>query len=115
MQIDLDARRAARAERDPNPRPHEITLGGQTFTLPGRCPLESLDLMAEGAFRKAFAKLLEGPAELEAFFAVDPPVDDADLEDVMSVYGTSGESSASPRSSKTTGTPQRPTSKRTTG
>jgi hypothetical protein len=115
MQVDLDARRAARAEQDPNPRPHSATLGGRSYTLPGRCPLECLDLMAEGAFRRAFAKLLESPADVTAFFAVDPPVDDADLEDIMSVYGTPGESSASPRSSKTTGTPSRPTSKRTTG
>jgi hypothetical protein len=115
MQVDLDARRAARAEKDPNPRPHTLHLGGRDFTLPARCPLEALDLMAEGAFRKAFAKLLDGPADLTAFFAVDPPVDDADLEDLMGVYGTPGESSASPRSSKTTGTPARPTSKRTTG
>jgi hypothetical protein len=114
MQIDLDARRAARAEREPNPRPHSTILGGRSFSLPGRCPLEALDLMAEGGFRAAFAKLLETPEDVVAFFAVDPPVDDADLEDLMSVYGTPGESSASPRSSKTTGTPPRPTSKPTT-
>jgi hypothetical protein len=114
MQIDLDARRAARAEQDPNPRPHGITLGGRAFSLPGRCPLEALDLMAEGAFRRAFAKLLDGPADVAAFFAVDPPVDDADLEDIMGVYGTPGESSASPHSSKDRGTPPRPTSKPTT-
>jgi hypothetical protein len=115
MQVDLDARRAARAEREPNPRPHTLTLGGRAFTLPARCPLEALDLMAEGAFRRAFSKLLAGPDDTEAFFAVDPPVDDADLEDLMAVYGTPGESSASPRSSKPAGTPARQTSKRTTG
>jgi hypothetical protein len=114
MKVDLDARRAARAEHTPNTRPHELTLSGRAFTLPARCPLEVLDLMAEGAFRRAFTVLLETPADVEAFFAATPPVDDADLEDLMSVYGAPGESSASPRSSKTPGTPPRPTSKPTT-
>ena len=109
--IDLDAKRAARDEATNTP--HEVTLGGDTFILPARIPLEVIDLMAEGAFREAFGVLLDDPGQVERFFAHRP--DDGDLEDIMGLYGQLGESSASPTSSPSSGRRSRPTSTATTG
>ncbi len=109
MHVDQDAKRRAKAEV--RSKTHSFTLDGQSYELPARCPLEVLDLMAEGQFRAAFTALFRGDQELVArFFAADPPPDDEDLEDIMSVYGSPGESSASRRSSTSTGRPSKRTS-----
>lgn len=108
--VDLDARRAARAEAQGEPP--EVVLGGERFTLPVRLPLEALDLMADGQFRAAFRLLLADEDAVSRFFAHRP--DDADLEDLMSVYGEPGNSSASAPSVPSIGTRSRPTSPRRT-
>jgi hypothetical protein len=109
--VNLDARRAARAEAAGEPP--GFILGGEEFTLPLTCPLEALDLMAEARFRDAFQILLFDDADaVERVFKHRP--DDADLEDIMSVYGDSGESSASAPSSGRIGKRSRRTSRATT-
>jgi hypothetical protein len=109
--VDLDAKRAARSEA--TNQPHEITLGGEQFTLPARIPLESIELMAEGAFRQAFRILLfDDPDQVDRFFSHRP--DDGDLEEIMALYGAPGESSGSPASSPSNGSRLKPTSRATT-
>ena len=118
--LDLDARRAARAEA--TGEPHEVTLGGEVFRFRPRIPLEALDLMAEGKFRPAFRLMLFDDRDgkkvkvtaLDRFFSHVP--DDADLEDIVEgLYGQApGEFSASPASSANGGRPQRPIGKATT-
>jgi hypothetical protein len=115
--LDLDARRAARAETIGGP--HEVTLGGEVFHLRPMLPLEALDLMAEGKFRPAFRLMLvpdtEDDTTLARFFANFP--DESDLEDIVEgLYGQrSGERSASRPSSANGGRPSKPTSPPTTG
>lgn len=103
--IDLDAKRVARAEAQGDPP--EVVLGGERFSLPVELPLETLDLMADGQFREAFSILLGGEVEMRRLFRHRPT--DADLEELMGVYGDAPESLASPRSSAATGTRSRPT------
>jgi hypothetical protein len=107
--LDLDAKRAARSEAEQTP--HEVVLGGETFELAPMIPLEALDLMADAAFREAFALLL-GPEDATRFFRHKP--DQSDLEQILSLYGEPGESLASAASSPSIGKRSRPTSKRTT-
>lgn len=109
--VNLDARRAARAEVADEPP--GFILGGEEFALPLKLPLECLDLMADGRFRAAFRVLLfDDEDAVERVFKHRP--DDADLEDILSVYGQPGESGASARSSRSTGRRSRQTSKPTT-
>ena len=113
MKLDLDAKRAARAEVQKTP--HELVFGGETFEVPARMPLEVLDLMTDGKMRAAFALLLGGEEETTRFFEHRP--DDLDLEALMSVYNPDGdapESSASAASLPSIGRRSRPTSKPTT-
>jgi hypothetical protein len=111
VKLDLDAKRRARSEAIN--KPHEVTFGGEEFSLPVRIPLECLDLMAEARFRDAFEVLLWGDPELtERFFKHRP--DDGDLEEIMGLYGEPGESSGSPVSSRSNGSRSRPTSRRAT-
>ena len=111
MKLDLDAKRAARD--DAINLPHEVTLGGETFTLPARLPLEVLDLMSDGQFRDAFRVLLfDDPDQVDRFFKHRP--DDADLEDIMGLYGPAGESSGSHGSSQSNGGRPKPISRRAT-
>src|SRR5215207_5378648 len=116
--IDLDAKRAARS--DAQNKPHVLRLGGEEFKVPPQVPLESLDLMSQGVFRKAFALLFgEDPdadpagGEITARFFKHRP-DRDDLEQIMSLYGPPGESSASPTSSDNGGRPSKRTGRRTT-
>jgi hypothetical protein len=76
--------------------------------------------MAEAKFRKAFAILFgENPdadpagGKVTARFFKHRP-DDGDLEQIMGLYGSPGESSASPVSSLNGGRPSKSTGKRTT-
>lgn len=103
--LDLDAKRAARSEAEQ--APHDVTLGGEVFEFPPLVPLEALDLMAVAEFRAAF-RLLLGPEDATRFFRHAP--DQADLEQIMSLYGNPGESSASAASSLPIGSRSRPTS-----
>ena len=107
---DLDAKKAARSEAQKEP--HEIILGGETFELPPRIPLESIELMATAEFREAFRVLLGDEDTARRFFAHRP--DDGDLEEIMGLYGTGPESSASPGSSLNGGRPPSKIGKRTT-
>jgi hypothetical protein len=107
---DLDAKRAARSEAQSTP--HEVRLGGETFTLPPKIPLESIELMGEAKFREAFKILLGDDDTVRRFFAHRP--DDGDLEELMGLYGPAPESLASPVSSLNGGRPQSKTGKRTT-
>ena len=91
--LDLDAKRRARS--DAVNLPHEVTFGGETFSLPAQIPLECLDLMAEAKF-----------------MAHRP--DSLDLEEIMGLYGEPGESSGSRPSSLSTGSLSKPTSRRAT-
>lgn len=108
--LDLDAKRAARSEAEN--ASHEVTFGGEMFLLPPRIPLECLDLMRDGAFREAFRLLLNDEQEAARFLAHRP--DDADLEELMGLYGEPGESSASPATSANGGRRSKPTSRRPT-
>ena len=112
--LDLDAKRAARAEAEN--APHQVTLGGDVFQLRPRMPLEALDLMSDGQFRAAFRLLLVDPDDevFGRFFAQVP--DDRDLEDIVAgLYGQRpGEYSASRPSSANGGRPSKPTSPATT-
>ncbi len=107
---DLDAKRAARSEAQNTP--HEVILGGESFSLPPRIPLESIELMGEAKFTEAFKVLLGDDDTARRFFAHRP--DDGDLEEIMGLYGTGPESSASPISSLNGGRPASRTGKRTT-
>lgn len=112
--IDLDAKRAARAEADKTP--HELVLGGETFQVPAHMPLEVIDLMTDGKMRPAFEILLGDPDTVSRFFGHRP--DDLDLEAMMAVYNPDGggpESSASAASLQNIGRRSRPTSAATTG
>lgn len=109
--LDLDAKRAARSEAENSP--HEVVFGGEVFALPPRMPLECLDLMKEGEFRAAF-RLLLGDEDAAARFMRHRP-DDADLTELMSLYGEAPESLASAPSLSNGGRPLRPTSPPPTG
>jgi hypothetical protein len=116
--LDLDKKRAALTEAQN--KPHPVRFGGELFHLPPRVPLESLDLMTQGAYRKAFALIFDedpdaDPAggEITARFFKNRP-DREDLEQIMSLYGPPGESSASPTSSDNGGRPSKRTSKLST-
>lgn len=109
MKLDLDAKRRARAEAIS--LPHEVTFGGEAFSLPAQIPLEALDLMAEARFRDAFRILLyDDPEQVERFFKHRP--DNLDLEQVMGLYGEPGESSGSRPSLSSNGSRSKRTSKR---
>jgi hypothetical protein len=113
--LDLDAKRAEAQNKQ-----HPVRLGGEEFNLPPKIPLESLELIAEAKFRKAFAILFGEDPDAEPaggkvtarFFSHRPET--GDLEAIMGLYGQPGESSASPVSSLNNGRPPSKTGKRTT-
>lgn len=107
---DLDAKRAARSEAQNEP--HTVVFGGEKFELPPKVPLESIELMAEAKFRDAFRILLGDEDTATRFFANRP--DDGDLEEIMGLYGSAPESSASPVSSLNNGRRPSKTGPRTT-
>ena len=110
MALDLDAARAARAEKDRRPR--VIKLGGEEFTVPARCPIDALEEVAEGNLRECL-RLLLGDEQYARFMAHRP--DDLDFRAIGEMYGVSfPESSASAPSSGDDGTSSRPTSSEST-
>jgi hypothetical protein len=112
----LDDARRARAEKQGDPKHFEF--GGRTFDLPAELPFEFSEALSLADWRKAISVLLDGQAE--AFFAVQPPVTNDDLQEfaqgIADVYvgGSPGESPASRSRSKPTSKSSRPRSKRTT-
>jgi hypothetical protein len=115
--LDLDARRAARAEV--TGEPHEVTLGGEVYQFQPLIPLEALELMTEAHYRAAFRLMLVAKpgtedAMVSRFFANLP--DETDLDDIVKgLYRQRpGESSASPASSANGGRPSRQTLPATT-
>jgi hypothetical protein len=109
--IDLDARRAARAEHAN--APHEATLGGRVYRFKPRMPLEFTDLLSAGRMGEAMALLLVDPDDWQAMRAAVP--DEDDLMAIAELYGVDlGEAPASAPSSRRTGPTSKRTSKRTT-
>lgn len=91
MTLDLDARRAARAEKA-GPAP-EVTAGGRTFVLPRELPLAFVDAFAENKPGEA-CRLLFGDQADEFMRLFQPTIED--LGEIATIYGrTMGESSAS--------------------
>jgi hypothetical protein len=106
--VNLDAKRAARAEaRGENPI---VTLGGREFELVGEMPLALVEKLTSGDMAGAVELLLADADDIDEFMANRPTV--KDLEAIAEIYsaGGLGESSASTRSSTSTGKPSRPTS-----
>jgi hypothetical protein len=109
--LDLDAKRAARAEASMTP--HEVILGGKTYRLRARMPLEFTDHLNEGRIVEAVKLLLIDPTEWEQLRLAVP--DDEDLLAITELYAVDlPESPASAPSSPNGGTPVRPISSATT-
>lgn len=99
--LDLDAKRAARAEaRGEN---HEVQLGGETFELTPELPLQLMDFLTAGNMTGAVRLLLADPDEADAFLGHRPTIDD--LGEIAKLYGVDGlgGSLGSPTSSASTG------------
>lgn len=92
MTVDLDARRAARREK--LGEAPTVTLGGDTYTLPHRLPLEAIELGAEGKVWSVIVALF-GADQAEKLRPLG--LDTDDLQDLFTaVYGTDmGKPSAS--------------------
>jgi hypothetical protein len=99
--LNLDARRAARSEAENEP--HEVILGGHTFRLKPRMPLEFIDLLVSGVLSGALRVLLVDPKQWEALLAAGP--DDGDLADIAALYGVSVPESQGSAPSSTNGGP----------
>lgn len=115
MEIDLDAARAAKAER--KAEGHSVKVGGETFTLPPMLPFGFL----EAAFSATTAeevqhaiRILLGPDQFDRF--LEQRIDDDDLDALMDgVFKAytghgQGKSSASASSSSNGSSRSRPTS-----
>ncbi len=112
MILDLDAKRAARAEaRDELPT---VKFNKKTYQLVAELPLEFGEHLVAGRFRTAVEILLDDPKQVEAFMAGRPVMED--LAEIAQLYGFGGlgESSASNGSSRSTSRPSKQTSKRVT-
>lgn len=113
--LDLDAARAARAEAEGEP--HVVVLDGQEFTMPPEMPAQFALHVMEGNIFKGLEALF-GPDQYAVFSKIVYSIDDLlELADgVANLYGFEnvGEALASRRSSRNSGKPSRPTSKRST-
>lgn len=109
MHLDLNAKRAARAEA--LGEPHSFALGDDTFGLPHGIPLGLLELLQTMRIRDALALLLGGTEHADKAMLVHG-IDHLDVLDVVrEVYGIDlGEFLASAPSSKSTGEQSRRTS-----
>lgn len=108
-ELDLDAARAARAEKSTG---HNLKLGGESFALPAELPLSFGLRLLQGDTLGALQVVLGD--RWEAFLNLDPSGQDVEafLEGVPKLYGTSaGEAEASQPSSNDTGKPARRRSK----
>ena len=115
--LDLDAARKARAAKsETGGKPHDITVDGETFTIPVEMPLDAALAISDGHVALFFEELLNG--QHEAFAKHKISVDDllVLVEGVSEMYGLDnlGEALASRASSSNTSKRSRPTSKRTT-
>ena len=79
--IDLDARRAARAEQAGEAP--SVVFGGVTFQMPPEMPIEFLELLAGGKVAAALRTLF-GP-KTDEFLAGSPSM--ADVTALAEVYG----------------------------
>lgn len=111
--LDLDAARAARAEKKER---HHVRLGGQEFELPAEMPSEFAFALADGQPRQALQALLGD--RYGEFAALNPSLDDVfELANgVAGLYGVEslGEQLASDVSSSNGGNGSRPTSNAST-
>ena len=107
MLIDLNARRAARASAEQDPK--ILRVGERDFPLVSQIMLSVVDATNDGDLPKAGRMMLANPDEdYEAFIAA---VSIDDLAWLISNYGTSlGESDGSTPPSGDTGEPSQPTS-----
>lgn len=85
--IDLDAKRRARATARNVDDPPTFTLTGRTYTLPHEVPADFLDHLTANRLRQAFEALLGD--QFDTFWADKPSIDDLRaLADAMAVlYG----------------------------
>lgn len=91
--------------------PRLIKLGGREWEIPGELPFVFLELFSAGRITLAAAVLVGDDDAPEFARLLTRPVFDA----LLGVYGADPEPPASSTSSKSTGKPSRPTSRRTTG
>lgn len=82
--VDLDARRAQRAEA--NPQNTTVRLGGETFDFPPMTewPVELVDVLSRGELANAL-RLLLSDDDAERFFAQRPTM--GDLNDLFDALG----------------------------
>lgn len=110
MEFDLDAVRAARAEKKQEPR--TVMFGGRQFTMAAELPYNFTALTDDAALDILFGD------DADAFRALGPSTQD--MQDLMLGilpfygFGNLGESPASRSSSSNGSKPLRRTSKRTT-
>lgn len=79
--VDLDARRAARAEQAGEVP--TVLFGGVTFRLPAEMPIEFLELLAKGQVRPALQTLFGD--QTDEFMSGTPSM--ADVTAIAEVYG----------------------------
>lgn len=86
--INLDARRKARLA-EVEQVPVTLKFGGKDWELPVELPAEFADRLQSGELRAAMVSLLADEAQVDAFFALKPSMDDMkDLADlVIEIYG----------------------------
>lgn len=96
-ELDLDAKRAARAEK--LGAAPVLKVGGEAFALPHRLPLVVLEEIAHGKFVSGFTLLLGGNDEARRLLVMHG-FDQDDLKDLFTeLYGVAlGEATASIRS-----------------
>jgi hypothetical protein len=99
--LNLDARRAARSEAEN--QPHEVVLGGQTFLLKPRMPIEFMDLLGAGQLGAALRILLVDPGQWDSFRMGEPDSDD--LAEITGLYAVTPPESDGSASSSTNGGP----------
>lgn len=106
--IDLDAKRAARAEarKADDYEPIVLKIGGRDYVLPDEMPADFADLVSQGKFYEGFQVLLGD--EFDDFWSNDLTVNDLkDFADMLApaygVGGDAGNSLASGSSSRKTG------------
>jgi len=90
--LDLDAKRAARAEAAGRDAVETVKFGGREYAFRTELPVLAGDLLSEGKLRDGLATFLAEPAEVDALLSAGFSV--ADLEVLASeLYGISmGES-----------------------
>lgn len=113
MKIDLDAARAARAEKL---EAHTLTLCGQEFTLPAEFPFAVGAELAVGNYDGALKILLDGQYDTVVKLGLNPGDLTAIVLALPEMYGFAdeGKSSASASPSKRGGSQRRRTSNAST-